>query len=314
MLWQSKSFLRSPNQCNIPTAPRGILAREGRGSPKKYQTTREINHQNHQVTGKSQEPGIPITIKGPMAAPLILLRESTAAVTGKITEETAATIPEVLIEKTQGREVTIPDHQIGGIRDKEATIPAPQIEGNPGREIIPGRGTKEVETNRGIPATVTEGMTEIPATDRKDMWTATGRTVTGLDYFAWKMGPVPVELYEEIDMPEPDLAEKVEFAEKPTRRGTMLVVKPIAGFDDSHFTRRELRILKGLAAEFRDAQADDMIETTHLENQPWHKVYVEEGQRQGRIPYELALRTQEAEAMRDVIAERQAFVDYFHQE
>lgn len=142
----------------------------------------------------------------------------------------------------------------------------------------------------------------------------TGRTVTGLDYFAWKMGPVPVELYEEIDMPEPDLAEKVEFAEKPTRRGAMLVVKPIAGFDDSHFTRRELRILKGLAAEFRDAQADDMIETTHLENQPWHQVYVEEGQRQGRIPYELALRQQEAEAMRDVIAERQAFVDYFHQE
>ena len=111
----------------------------------------------------------------------------------------------------------------------------------------------------------------------------TGRTVTGLDYFAWKMGPVPVELYEEMDMPEPDLAEKVEFVEKPTRRGTMLVVKPIAAFDDSHFTKRELRILKGLAAEFRDAQADDMIETTHLENQPWHKVYVEEGQRQGRI-------------------------------
>ena len=141
----------------------------------------------------------------------------------------------------------------------------------------------------------------------------TGRAVTGLDYFAWKMGPVPVQLYEEVDMPEPDMAERIEFVEKPTRRGTMLVVKPIADFDDSHFTKRELRILKGLAAEFRDTQADDMIETTHLENQPWHKIYVEEGRRQERIPYELALRQQEAEAMRDVIAERQAFVEHFRQ-
>ncbi|HRD49283.1 MAG: SocA family protein [Candidatus Competibacter sp.] len=141
----------------------------------------------------------------------------------------------------------------------------------------------------------------------------TGRAVTGLDYFAWKMGPVPVALYEEIDMPEPDMAEKVEFVEKPTRRGSpMLVVKPIAEFDDNHFTKRELRILKNLAEEFRDTQADNMIENTHLENQPWHKIYVEEGQRQQRIPYALALRKQEEESMRDVIAERQAFIDHFH--
>lgn len=141
----------------------------------------------------------------------------------------------------------------------------------------------------------------------------TGRSVTGLDYFAWKMGPVPVKLYEEMDMPGSDMAEKVEFAEKPTRSGRpMLVVKPIAGFDDSHFSKRELRILKGLAEEFRDTQAEDMIETTHLENQPWHKIYVEEGQRQQRIPYTLALRKQEEESLRDVIAERQAFIDHFH--
>lgn len=27
----------------------------------------------------------------------------------------------------------------------------------------------------------------------------TGRSVTGLDYFAWKMGPVPKSLFEELD-------------------------------------------------------------------------------------------------------------------
>jgi hypothetical protein len=59
-------------------------------------------------------------------------------------------------------------------------------------------------------------------------------------------------------------------------------------FDPSHFTRRELRIMASLAEEFSDPQADEIIETTHLENQPWHQIYVEQRRRQGRIPYELA--------------------------
>lgn len=141
----------------------------------------------------------------------------------------------------------------------------------------------------------------------------TGRSVTGLEYHAWKMGPVPQELFEEVEMPEPDMAEKVEFSEKATRRGTMLVVKPLVGFDDSLFSKRELRIMDSLATEFRETLAEDMIETTHLENQPWHKIYVEEGRRQQLIPYELALRKQEAEDMRDMIDERQAFIDHFRE-
>lgn len=141
----------------------------------------------------------------------------------------------------------------------------------------------------------------------------TGRSVTGLNYHAWKMGPVPQALFEEVEMPEPDLAEKVEFIEKPTKRGTMLAVKPLVGFDDSLFSKRELRIMGGLATEFRETLAEDMIETTHLENQPWHKIYVEEGRRQQLIPYDLALRKQEAEDMRDMIDERQAFIDHFRE-
>lgn len=43
----------------------------------------------------------------------------------------------------------------------------------------------------------------------------TGRSVTGLDYYAWKMGPVPVALYDEMESPEPDMAkawQHFEFA------------------------------------------------------------------------------------------------------
>lgn len=37
----------------------------------------------------------------------------------------------------------------------------------------------------------------------------TGRSVTGLQYTAWPMGPVPISLFEELKAPKPDLAEKV---------------------------------------------------------------------------------------------------------
>src|SRR5690606_25051292 len=39
----------------------------------------------------------------------------------------------------------------------------------------------------------------------------TGRSVTGLDYLAWRLGPVPIELAQEWDELEPDLAEAVEI-------------------------------------------------------------------------------------------------------
>lgn len=139
----------------------------------------------------------------------------------------------------------------------------------------------------------------------------TGRSVTGMEYFAWKMGPVPVALYQEVEMPESDMADKVEFIEKPTRSGPMLTVNPIGSFDDSHFSKRELRIMNGLAEEYATTQVEDMVEATHLENEPWHKIYVEEGKHQKHIPYELALRKQELEIMREVICERKELVKHF---
>src|SRR5690348_13764905 len=66
----------------------------------------------------------------------------------------------------------------------------------------------------------------------------TGRTVTGLDYFAWPNGPVPVELEKEIKAPAEDLQEKVEFS-VPTDTGLFQAVDiaPKAEFDPSAFTK-----------------------------------------------------------------------------
>ena len=39
----------------------------------------------------------------------------------------------------------------------------------------------------------------------------TGHPVTGMEYRAWKMGPVPAQLVQEWDCLEPDLAEAIEI-------------------------------------------------------------------------------------------------------
>ncbi|STY93446.1 Panacea domain-containing protein [Moraxella bovis] len=138
----------------------------------------------------------------------------------------------------------------------------------------------------------------------------TGRSVTGLDYYAWKMGPVPTKLYDEIQSPEPDMATALRFGEMAVYggRSTMMTIHTKRGFDDKHFSRRELALMKQLAEQYKDSLAEEMIEATHLENSPWYKVYEIDGDKQGRIPYELALRQGELDTMLSHIAERKALI------
>lgn len=138
-----------------------------------------------------------------------------------------------------------------------------------------------------------------------------GRSVTGIDYFAWKMGPVPLGLYEEVDVPEPDLAAEVRFEAIPTKNGTMILAKALTPFDPKHFSKRELALLERLAQEYETAVAEDMIEETHLENRPWDRVYNREGKKQGRIPYEYAVNRQEEEIMKEIAKGRDEILKNF---
>jgi uncharacterized phage-associated protein len=138
-----------------------------------------------------------------------------------------------------------------------------------------------------------------------------GRSVTGLDYFAWKMGPVPSALMDEIEAPEPDMLESLVITESVTQKGPKVSFEARIPFDNSYFTRRELRIMNAIADEFRDATADEMVEATHDKNLPWHTVYETLGLHQEQIPYELAVDEDEREMISSLAAEREAFVEYF---
>jgi len=122
-----------------------------------------------------------------------------------------------------------------------------------------------------------------------DHFRATGRSVTGLDYYAWTMGPVPVELNGQLDEPSGDLFQAVSIVTEQVVDHQRLKVVPKREFDARFFSKRELHLLEDIAGRYRDSTADEMIEVTHAENGAWEKVWREGEGRNGLIDYNLAL-------------------------
>lgn len=117
----------------------------------------------------------------------------------------------------------------------------------------------------------------------------TGRSVTGLEYNAWKMGPVPVPLMDEWEQMGNDLRGAVAIEPQKVFDYTRETVVARSPFDDRHFTRRELEIMESLALKYRDTKSGEMIDVTHAQNGAWATVWNDgEGYNQP-ISYDLSL-------------------------
>ena len=116
-----------------------------------------------------------------------------------------------------------------------------------------------------------------------------GRSVTGLDYHAWKMGPVPLELMQEWDQLESDMAVAVKIVPEKVIDYIRERVVPLSEFDDSHFTPRELRLMAELADRFRDELTKPLIGFTHEDRGPWDKIWDSGRGNNERIPYALSI-------------------------
>ncbi len=117
----------------------------------------------------------------------------------------------------------------------------------------------------------------------------TGCSVTGLEYRAWKFGPVPVQVMQEWDDPEPDLAAAISIQPVKVIDYVRETAVPRVPFDDSHFTRRDLRIMDELVAQYRDTDSPTMIDVTHAENGAWAKIWQDGAGMNEAIPYPLGL-------------------------
>lgn len=134
----------------------------------------------------------------------------------------------------------------------------------------------------------------------------TGFSATGLDYEAWENGPVARDLWNAISPRETVFANPISANFDITPAITYAIaLQPRIPFDRDVFTPRQLDILEKVASTYRDALADDMRESTHLLNQPWHNTIRRYGLN-ARIDYDLALTGSGQELSREEIAERQA--------
>jgi uncharacterized phage-associated protein len=139
----------------------------------------------------------------------------------------------------------------------------------------------------------------------------TGKSATGLDYQAWKFGPVPIELMEEWEDLGPDLAGLVHIVEEHLYDHDRQAVRLNDGvqFDAEAFSPRQLRILDDLAARYCDTLSAKMIDVTHAQNGAWDRVW-HAGQGACRaIPYELALNDADSksELVRELAQEQDTY-------
>ena len=132
----------------------------------------------------------------------------------------------------------------------------------------------------------------------------TGKSVTGLSYYAWDKGPVPQDLFHELKEPDKDLKETIALLKRSEddddKLCRVIAKKP---FDPKFFSKREMKIMKELSYIFEDALAKDMVEVSHLTGTPWDKTMKEKGPG-GRIDYSLAVDGSKGSLSWDEIKER----------
>ena len=130
----------------------------------------------------------------------------------------------------------------------------------------------------------------------------TGRSVTGLDYYAWKFGPYPTSLADEIASPQEDFKESISVQGGQTDNN-FTVMKSRKKFDDTFFAKRELRLLENVAFMFKEAKAENMVEASHLPNHPWDKTINLKGEK-ARIDYTLAVDDTDSSLSLEEVLER----------
>lgn len=107
----------------------------------------------------------------------------------------------------------------------------------------------------------------------------TGRSVTGLSYRAWEMGPVPHALWREWpslanETAESDLAAAIRIEPEKVYDKTLQKVVARVDFDPSFFSKRELKLMEMLAKRFHSTRTEPLIGLTHEEKGPWEKTWL----------------------------------------
>lgn len=86
-----------------------------------------------------------------------------------------------------------------------------------------------------------------------------------IPFNVWRMGPVPVDVYEELSDAPQILDEYVTL--KSTGKGN--IVKPKTAFDDGEFSDAELEVMEGVMTRYGSMNSEQLIAITHREGSLW---------------------------------------------
>ena len=146
-----------------------------------------------------------------------------------------------------------------------------------------------------------------------DFWhfKETGRPVTDQTYKAWKLGPVPQKVYNELTVGKiPDDLNEFLFIEEEVLDDITgmkrLNIKAKKDFNEKVFSKREIEILKKVTEVFYDARGDLIKDATHLKNSPWDKTVKEKGEN-AVIDFMLALDDEDNSLSEEIVKDIQSF-------
>jgi len=94
----------------------------------------------------------------------------------------------------------------------------------------------------------------------------TGKTITGLTYNAFKFGPFPKELYDDLKDKNTHTGSQVSFIDDD-KINTPIAVK--FKYESKYFSKFEISLMEKAAEIFKNATADDMVRASHWINEPW---------------------------------------------
>lgn len=133
----------------------------------------------------------------------------------------------------------------------------------------------------------------------------TGKSITGLEYYAWKYGPVPKELFSELKNPSNEFKNFFVTFELPEDDFKTFKIVPKADFNENIFTKREMKIIKRLVEIYGPVPGSMMVKCTHAANGPWDIVYNKGKGEWQHIDYILALDSSKESITKEEYQEKQ---------
>jgi len=138
----------------------------------------------------------------------------------------------------------------------------------------------------------------------------TGKSVTGLNYYAWKRGPVPRSLFYKLsgDVISEEFQPYIGVIKREKLHEICSNQKP----NLSVFSKREKRILGEVAEIYKFAKAEEMTEISHLKERPWYTTLKSKGETK-KIDYMLAIDDTAQSISKEEAKVRQRFIQETHE-